>query len=248
MNGKSSKIRAWTGMALVLTVLSALCLAATAQEETADEWVKKGDELLRNGSTQEALAAYDKSLQIDPENDTTLIQVAIMYDSLGYQAAAKALGIIEKKLERNPQDAQAWQARGIALAQLGMMQEANQSFDKAIGIYDQEIQKDPKNGTVWWHKAKLLANLERFQDALSAAEKVIELDHPRKVDAWILKGAILIQLGKFDESLKSYNKAIELDPENISAWLGKRRVLDAMGRNDESDATNAKLKEMGYKG
>jgi hypothetical protein len=35
MNGKSSKMRAWTGIALVLAILSMLCMASTAQEKTA---------------------------------------------------------------------------------------------------------------------------------------------------------------------------------------------------------------------
>ncbi len=247
MCGKMSKMNAWTGLTLVLAVSSALFAAASAQE-TANDWAKKGDDWLQKGSTQEALAAYDRSLLMDPENDTVLIQVAVMHDSLGYQAAAKALGIIERKLERNPSDALAWQARGVALAQLGMIQDANQSFKRAIDIYDQEIRDNPENGTAWWGEAKLLADLQRFEKALPAAEKVIELSHPRKLDALILKGSILMQLGKFDESLSAYEMAIELDQKSISALIGKRRALNAMGSNAESDNINARLKDLGYSG
>lgn len=247
MNGKSSKMRAWPGLALVLALLSALCLTATAQEKTADDWVKKGNDLMNSKSWDDALAAYNKALQIDPQNESILLIKALDLDILKSQTATKALGIVEKKLDKNPQDALAWQAKGVALAYLDMMQEANKSFEKAIGIYDQEIQKNPKNGTAWWYKAENLANLQRFADALPAYEKVIELNSSSRVaDAWDAKGGMLTALGRFNESLAAYDKAIELDPKKVTSWVGKSATLKEMGRDADSDAAYAKAVELGW--
>ena len=249
MNGKS-KMRAWTGVALVLAVLPTLCIAAAAQD-TANDWVKKGDDLmnsLASESLTEALNAYDKSLQMDPQNESTLLRKTVVLDILKVGTATEALGIVEKKLEKNPQDTLAWQARGAALYYLGSEQEANQSFEKAIEIYDQDIQKDSKNGTAWWYKAENLANLQRFEEALNAYEKVIELDHPRKVDALSTKGGILMQYGRLEESISALDKATELDPNHIMSWITKGQALKEMGRNAESEAATAKARELGYKG
>jgi len=250
MNAKS-KMRAWTGMAMVLIVLSAMCLVAAAQE-TADEWVKKGDDVLlyKKNAGLEAIDAYEKALQLDPQNESILLREATIFDALGMHAATKALSIIEKKLERNPQDAEAWQLRSGALSELGMMQEANQSIEKALKIYDQEIQKDPLNGTAWYYKAWILNNIGRHDESLLAYEKLIELDYPQKVDAWNGKGTALYLLERFDEAIAAYDMAIELDPENIEAWFSKGSVLDSMGRNAESQAAFAKadeLRELKYK-
>lgn len=52
---------------LAMIALVALCASAVAQENTAEEWYKKG----RNFDTnryQEAIEAFDKVIQIDPMN------------------------------------------------------------------------------------------------------------------------------------------------------------------------------------
>ena len=250
MNGKSSKMRAWTGIALVLAILSMLCIAAAAQD-TANDWVKKGDDLMNSMASEsmtEVLNAYDKALQMDSQNESILLRKTVVLDIITIGTATEALGIVEKKLENNPQDALAWQARGVALNYLSIEQEATQSFEKAIEIYDQEIQKDPKNGTAWWYKAENLANLQRFEEALIAYEKVIELDHPRKVDALSTKGGILMQYGRLEESISALDKATELDPNHITSWFTKGQALKEMGRNAESEAATAKARELGYKG
>jgi superkiller protein 3 len=250
MNGKSSKMRAWAGIALVLAMLPALCIAVAAQD-TANDWVKKGDDLMNSMASEsltEALNAYDKALQMDPQNESVLLSKTVVLEILKGQTATEALGIVENKLEKNPQDTLAWQARGAALSFLGIKQEANQSFEKAIEIYDQEIQKDPKNGTAWWYKAENLANLQRFEEALIAYEKVIELDHPRKVDALSAKGGILMQYERLEDSIIALDKATELDPNHFLSWATKGQALKEMGRNAESEAAYAKARELVYKG
>ncbi len=247
MTGKTSKMRAWAGLALVLAVLSTLCMADAAQETTANDWVKKGNDLMNSKSWDDALTAYNKALQLDPQNESILLFKTLDLDILKSQSATKALGIVEKKLDKNPQDALAWQAKGAALAYLNMMQEANKSFEKAIEIYDQEIKKNPDNGTAWWYKAENLANLQRFDDALPAYEKVIELNYtPRIVDAWNGKGSMLESLGRLNESLAAYDKAIELDPKKVISWVAKSTALKEMGRDAESDAAYAKAVELGW--
>ena len=245
MNGKSSKMRAWAGIALVLAMLPALCIAVAAQD-TANDWVKKGDDVLlyKKNAGLEAIDAYEKALQLDPQNESILLREATILDALGMQAATKALSIIEKKLGRNPQDAEAWRLRSGALSELGMMQEANQSIEKALKIYDQEIQKDPLNGTAWYYKAWILNNIGRHDESLLAYEKLIELDHPQKVEAWNGKGTALYLLERFDEAIAAYDMAIELDPENIEAWFSKGSVFDSMGRNTEAQAAFAKADEL----
>jgi len=61
-------MKVWTRLSLVLAVLSLLCLAAMAQENSADEWYQKGQELMENESYVEAINAYDKAIEIDSEN------------------------------------------------------------------------------------------------------------------------------------------------------------------------------------
>ncbi len=49
-----------TGFAIALLALAMLCTSVLAQENTAAYWVEKGNELVDNGSYEEALTKYNK--------------------------------------------------------------------------------------------------------------------------------------------------------------------------------------------
>jgi len=65
----------------VLMALVALCAFAVA-DETAEEWVKKGDELFLNGSSEEAVKAYDKAIELNPKEIAAWLSKGIILDGL----------------------------------------------------------------------------------------------------------------------------------------------------------------------
>jgi tetratricopeptide (TPR) repeat protein len=246
MNGKSSKMRVGIGLAQVLAVLSIMCMAAAAQEKTASYWTSQGDDLLRKGSINEALEAYEKSLQLDPENESVLLGVATMHHILQVQAATKALGIIEKKLDKNPQDMMAWSNRGLALTNLGRDDEALKSREKVLELLDQSLEKDPTNSTSWMAKAEILAGMDRLEEAVQACDKVIEINTSLVGYAAETKGYLLEGLGRSEDALQAYDMAIGLNPEKGGLWYSKGGVLKTLGRDSEADAAFARAKDLGY--
>jgi tetratricopeptide (TPR) repeat protein len=97
--------------AMVLLAVTMLCACALAQENTAGYWIKIGDDLALNKSNiQEALAAYEKAIQIDPDNIGAWDNKALVLYILDQQAYRKVLNLSEMRLAKNPQDARAWQA------------------------------------------------------------------------------------------------------------------------------------------
>ena len=112
------------GFVIVLMALAMLCVSAVAQENTTDYWVTKANDLRLNGSTDEAISAYDRALQIDPANDTVWTYKALELafsgrDEESLRASEKALAILDEKLKMNPQDAWTWMKKGRALSSLG---------------------------------------------------------------------------------------------------------------------------------
>jgi Tfp pilus assembly protein PilF len=64
-----------TRFVFVMIALAALSACATAEENTSDYWYKNAGELLsssilKNGSIEDALRAYDKAIEIDRNNAT----------------------------------------------------------------------------------------------------------------------------------------------------------------------------------
>ncbi len=251
MNKKASNMRtrimrAGIGLALVLAVLSMLCMAAVAQEKTASYWAAQGDDLLGKGSINEALESYEKAIQLDPENESLLLGAATMHHILQVQAATKALGIIEKKLEKNPQDMNAWSSRSVALTNLGRDDEALKSREKVLELLDQSLEKDPTNSTSWMAKAEILAGIDRLEEAVQACDKVIEINTSLVGYAAETKGYLLEGLGRNEGALQAYDMAIKLSPENGGLWYSKGGVLKTLGRDQEADTAFAKAKDLGY--
>lgn len=130
MKGNNKLAKA--GFVIVLMALAVLCVSAVAQENTTDYWVTIAKDFRLNGSTDDAISAYDRALQIDPSNETIwtykALELAISgRDDESLRASEKALGILDEKLKVNPQDAEAWMRKGRALSNLGRQNESNQA-------------------------------------------------------------------------------------------------------------------------
>lgn len=231
-------------LALSLLAIAVMCVSATAQEDTADYWLKKAYDLSANGSHEEALQAYDRVLEIDPGNYTALINKGHDLKFWAFENYNKALKITNQILEKNPQDALAWQGKGAALSGLGSVED-DQAYAKAVEILDNYTKNNPENASAWFLKGENYANMHKVEEALAAYEKVIELNYtPRLETAWVTKAVLLTELQRFDEALVASEKAILLNPKSTAAWFTKGYALGELGREDEAEAANASAEEM----
>ena len=165
-----------------------LCLA---QEETADSWFKKGQELGRNGSYEEAVKAYDNALELEPKNAEawlgkgTVLSLwagSINDDGL-YEDAIKAF---DKAIELDPQQNRGRLVKANALLNLGRYNESLKIFDEAIEAASQNFEK----AQIWFEKAHLFAEQGNYDETTEALEKVFELA-PQDIDLWINGGILL---------------------------------------------------------
>jgi len=239
---RQMNLRSRAIIGLSLLAMAALCTCALAQENTTEYWTMVGSDLAMNESNyQGALDAFEKAIQIDPENMGAWDRKALIHYVLSKQAYLRVLSLSEKRLENNPQDARAWRSHAAALQSLDRIEESNQSLEKAVEIYDQETRENPGNVTAWFYKAEVSVNQT---DALAAYEKVIELNGSMKIAAMITKGNILLNLGKSDEAIATIDKAIQLDPKNPQAWTEKALASYVLGKHNESLAAYEKVIEL----
>jgi tetratricopeptide (TPR) repeat protein len=232
--------------AIALIALAALCSSsAWAQEKTADDWLNIAYGLSANGSYEEAIAAYDKVLEIDPDNYTALINKGHALEYLALAQYNEALEITNEILEENPDDALAWQGKGAALSGLNRPGEDDEAYAMSIEVLNKTLEKDPSDGEAWFLMGENYANMHDTEAALAAYDKVIELDYtPRIEDAWLTKVIFLAVLQRYDEALQASETAIELNPKSASAWSNKGYVLDELGRQAEADEAFAQAEEL----
>jgi tetratricopeptide (TPR) repeat protein len=76
------------------------------------------------GRYEEALQAYDRALELNPDDSIVLNNKGLELDKLG--RCEEALQAYDRALELNPDYYDAWHNKGVALHKLGQYEEAAQ--------------------------------------------------------------------------------------------------------------------------
>jgi len=196
-----------TTIIAVFVALVTLCAFATAQE-TAEDWLKRGGELLAEGSIEETTQAWNNALQLYNE-----------------------------RIEQNPDDVDALIEKAKLLDIMVLLEEEPNAKNETIVAFDQVIKVDPNNSEAWYHKATLLYYqgitgypiYERdkfFVEAVDALDKAIEID-PKNADAFREKGFIFAQWGQLEEWMGKYEVAQKKWGESLDAYDSSYKLLDA---------------------
>jgi len=209
--GKRQKNSRLWAVAYGLLVLLALSACALAEEKTAEDWYKSGQELEKMGSWKEAVDAYDQAIKLNPD----------------YKEAwcAKCKALSNANLELSGQ------GQNITFA------DAVQACDRALEIDPDNSRSWAGKGFVLYNEAIFTANPGKFNESLLAYEKAIEIagsDTSALSEAWRGKGTVLSQMGRSYEALAAQEKAIELNESDVAAWMGKAISLSKLGRDDEA--------------
>lgn len=194
-------------------------------------FTKEGTELYTKKQYSEALASFNKAIELDPEDPSGWFGKGGVLDSLGQYE--EALISFDKAIELTDKItfkwAYPWNAKGCTLINLERYGDAIKEFDKALEL-------DPKFSLAWNGRGTALLQLGRKDEALNAFDNAIENDH-KYADPWLGRGNVLDSLGMYPEAIDSYDNAIKLDPTSAKPWYGKGNSLHHLGRyKDAIDA------------
>jgi Flp pilus assembly protein TadD len=108
--------------------VSVLCIPAFGQT-TEEDWFNKGIALEDLGKYDEAIQAFDKALELDPQNAEAWSEKGYALGELGkYDEAIQAL---DKAIELDPQNAEAWSEKGVVLELLNKTTGADAAYASA---------------------------------------------------------------------------------------------------------------------
>ncbi len=163
-------------------------------------WSNKGFALSSQGRYPEAIEAYVKALEIDPNNATIWNNKGLTLRKLGkYQ---EAIDCYDNALTIDPKYAIAWDNKGYALSFEGR-------YKEAIECYDQALKIDPNNAIIWNNKGMTLRKFEKYKEAIECYEKAIKLDKNFALP-WHNKGVVFNILGKTSKAQKCFDRARKL--------------------------------------
>jgi tetratricopeptide (TPR) repeat protein len=219
----------------------------------AAEWNNKGIALAALGRPQEALACYERGLEMDPHQSGLWNNKGQALERL--DRYEEALACYNRAVEITPQDGGMWGNKGRCLRALGQYEEAIACYDLGLEIdsgnsnmwkgkgsvleamgrhadgltcYERGLEIDRRDTELWMNKCAALAALARYEEALAACDHGLEIN-PRDSGLWMAKGNALYLLGRYEEALACYDRGLEITPDNSELWENKSAALGAMG-------------------
>jgi tetratricopeptide (TPR) repeat protein len=210
------------------------------------------------GTLGEALAGYERTLALEPDNASAHYGRGVAFAALG--RLEEALQSYERAIALRPDYAEAHFTRGVALRELGLPAEALASqnraialkpdfadahcnranalvdlerFDAALSSYERAAALNPNYYEAFSNMVVPLQQLQRPQEAVAAAERAIAI-RPDHAMAHSNLGAALTQSRRLDEALESFDRAIALRPDDAAAYNNKGVALYELRRFDEA--------------
>lgn len=128
---------------------------------------------------------------------------------------------IEKSLEVDPYNADAWRVRGQIAMQQEQWKDADTYFSKALHLKSKET-------GCYINRALVRLKLNNIRGAVSDYDTALEIS-PNNFLAHYNRGLLRQQIGDDNKAIEDFNYVLELEPENIMALFNRATLLDRTG-------------------
>ena len=213
-------------VAVAISTLACM-VAIVSCSNPAQADIDRGDELAYTGRYDEALAAYNAALELDPGNVDALAGRACAET---HTDVAAAIADLDKVIELDPTRSDGFRCRAEARRSSGDLEVALEDAAKALEL-------DPSSAWAHVTLGNTLDDMGRTAEAIIEYGKAIELaSDAADVDTRLLANAYnqrSIARGRLDNeagAADDVDKAIELDPEYGPAYAN--RAMDAFWDGD----------------
>jgi len=171
----------------------------------------RGSVLLQLGRPAEALASYERALQLAPELTAAWIDKGrILRNAKRFE---EALAAFERARAAAPDHLDLLNDLGLVLRDLKRPVEALAAFDRAL-------QLKPDFAEALSNRGLILQELDRFDEALVAYDRSLQL-RSDLADTHANRGNALQELARHDEALVSYRRALEIKPGYEAVYLNE---------------------------
>ena len=243
--------------------------ASPSIDQAAAKGVARGIELLESERLEEALASFERAIEINPDDQTAwsikgkLLNLA--------QRPLEAIASLDRALALNPRLDPVWCEKANVLRQMARHHEAIGCYDhaleinprsdqawylkgyclddlgkkeEAIACFDRALAINAKFQKAWSDRGTVLIDLSRYEDALTSCERALEINGSYG-HGWCVKGNALLGLHRFKEAIKCYERALQLEPEDAMPLLNKGSALANLGQYQEALVCLEQAKRLG---
>ncbi len=172
----------------------------------------------------DAITCLKNALELNPENEAVLYELAYCYDLAGADEAC--ITFFRNFTNEQPYSSVSWYNLGNVFAKLERYEESNQALDLAIAI-------DERFSSAYFSKARNLLIGSKFEEAVTCYEETLVFDGPQAI-TYSFIGECYEKMERFEQALINYDQSIALDPEWVDAWIGRGVVMDMQDRIPEA--------------
>ncbi len=201
----------------------ALCLSSLKQYSRAESilnqaldlapnaatWIQLGVIRLQQGKAPDAIAAFEKAIELDPEIPDAYNTAGAIWFEIGDTARAETE--LRHAIRLQPNGAPAHDNLGNLLSASGRFEEARFHFEAALRF------KENYNGARY-NYALALAKVHRLDEAQTQVEAILRTD-PNSAGAHEFLGNLLGAKGQRDRAIEQFREALRIEPDFARANL-----------------------------
>jgi tetratricopeptide (TPR) repeat protein len=201
-----------------------------AKAAAAQNAYNSGLTYANKGNYDQAIAAYNESIRLNPNYPAAFGYRGIAYQNKGDYD--RAIADFNQAIQLNPNDVAGFGNRGIAYARKG-------DYDQAIADYNEAIRLDPKNAIIFFNRGTAYGKKRDLDRAIADFNQAIQLN-PNNAAAFANRGFAYQNKGDYYRAITDYNEAIRLNPQDALAFCNrgraKVRIKDSGGDEDIAKA------------
>ena len=182
-----------------------------------------GDRYYQKGDINQAMAEFNRALELDPENVNVHNSLGVCYGVLG--AYEKAVKIFQTAAELAPGELMPVYNIGLANLMIGDRETALQSFLTAV-------EKDPHAFEPAFQVGRAYFENEKPKKARAFLEKAAGLN-PENATVHRYLGLCYLDLKKDSAAVAALKKAVQLNPNDAQALSALGYLFDRLGENPE---------------
>ncbi|HTH57723.1 MAG TPA: tetratricopeptide repeat protein [Cyclobacteriaceae bacterium] len=185
--------------------------AIRLDQKNPEFYINRGYAFQEMKDTLRATQDYEKALALNPETSLARHNLAVLSAKKGNLKEVERL--LTEAIERSPQNALYFTARGINYTAQG-------DIAKAIADYSTSIHFDNTNPEVWMRRGLLKQKQKDLNGALTDFTQSIKLkDDNEKI--WICRGNLMLELKRAKEAVEDFTIACTLKPEFGLAYFSR---------------------------
>jgi tetratricopeptide (TPR) repeat protein len=197
-------------------------------EKAAVDLSRQAEVYLAEGRLNEAVAACELALKIEPNLSTACHTLGKVMQVRGEIEQAKQW--YERAIEHNPNLPEVY-------ANLGSLYSQGKQWEKAIANCEKAISLAPKFAAAYRQLARIWTQLEKREEAADWWYQAFNIEpNWATADEHVTLGNSFVELGKFDRAIECYSRAIKLNPKLATAYHNLGEMLVGEKRWDEAIA------------